>query len=82
MSAKPHWKVCARYAGIAESLPEAGLEFRSALLEFGVLIAECSGKQLTRTFAVGDQPAGWQPSSGVSAHEREALQLAAETLGL
>ena len=82
MSAKPHWKVCARYAGIAESLPEAGLEFRSALLEFGVLIAECSGKQLTRTFAVGDQPAGWQPSSGVSAHEREALQLAAEALGL
>ncbi|MEO8539849.1 MAG: hypothetical protein ABI577_08930 [bacterium] len=67
---------------VSSALPEGGKEFRMCLMELGTAIAESSGKQLTRTYTVGGVAGGWQPSSGVSAHERAALEAVAAALGI
>jgi hypothetical protein len=66
----------------AEGLADEGAGYRRALLHFGRLVADASGKQLTRSFAVGGGEASWRPASGISAHERWALEQAADALAV
>jgi hypothetical protein len=70
-------------ARVLESWPDdAGRAYRETLIQIGAAVAEASGSQLTRTFLAHHGQAGWVRSGGTSAHEREALQSAAEALGL
>ena len=66
---------------IVEPLPGGGKEFRGALFELGIALAEASGGQLTRTFVKGQGPT-WVRASGTSATEHAMLEAVAEALGL
>lgn len=71
-----------RVASLLNPRPDGAVSVKRTLLNFGEVVAQASGAQLTRAVAPGAAPFAWIRSGGTSGMERAALDSAAEALGL